>query len=203
MRGNANCFVTADENPLPNALPNAPPVAQASAAPPSNYDIFSSLNQTQGTGQPASSQTVSAAPPSDPFASLVSAEKSRVATPSSTGAAQNPPSSSLLDLGGLDQRASAPSSTTKTTGEDGEWSFTSALPESSGLPNLSQVQVLNSALRVEFVSRRVSGNAQQIYVVALFSNATNQPLSELHFQVAVEKVRCPPFNGELRVTDCM
>lgn len=50
--------------------------------------------------------------------------------------------------------------------------------------------MLDSSLRIEFVARRnASGGRQQIQVVALFTNTTNQPLNELHFQVAVEKVR--------------
>lgn len=71
--------------------------------------------------------------------------------------------------------------------EEDEWNFASSLPESNILPSMNRVQILNTALRVEFVARRHPPDARQIQVVALFSNTTNQLLSELHFQVAVEK----------------
>jgi hypothetical protein len=50
------------------------------------------------------------------------------------------------------------------------------------------VQVLNSSLKVEFLARRHPQQQRQIHLVASFSNATSQPLNDLHFQVAVEKV---------------
>lgn len=53
---------------------------------------------------------------------------------------------------------------------------------------MNKVQVLNSQLRVDFIARRVQTAPRQIYIQAAFSNATSQPISELHFQVAVEKV---------------
>jgi hypothetical protein len=50
------------------------------------------------------------------------------------------------------------------------------------------VQVLNSSIKIDFTSKRNAG--QHIHVVALFSNSTTRPITELHFQVAVEKVWC-------------
>ena len=75
--------------------------------------------------------------------------------------------------------------------EDDEWNFASSLPETSALPSVNRVQVLNTSLRIEFVARRHPQQPRLIHVVALFSNATSQPLNELHFQVAVEKVALP------------
>jgi len=57
----------------------------------------------------------------------------------------------------------------------------------SSLPNTNKVQVLDSSLKIDFVARRNPGHPRQIHVVALFSNRTSRPVTELHFQVAVEK----------------
>ena len=184
----------ANDNPTPAKQP---------ASPHPNYDILSSLNQPQAAtnaapvSSPHPAQPSGNSTPNDPFASLVFAEKSSP-LPAATSHKPTPSSSSLLDLGGgggMDNSATTGTTAVTTTtgnggGEDGEWNFTSSLPENSALPSVSHVQVLHSALRIEFASRR--GNPHQIYIIALFSNMTNQTISELHFQVAVEKVRKHP-----------
>lgn len=173
---------------------------QASTSFRPNYDIFSSMNTSQSPSQsstPApggrpqsiisSPATATPSPALDPFASLVSAG-SRQASPLPSGKASNsqPPAGSLLDLMGSEPAPPA-NSRTKAREED-EWNFASSLPESNALPSMNRVQVLNSTLRIEFMARRHPQQTQQIHLVALFSNGSNQPLSELHFQVAVEKV---------------
>ncbi|RAH44339.1 VHS domain protein [Aspergillus brunneoviolaceus CBS 621.78] len=176
-----------------------PPMPQASTSFRPNYDIFSSMNTSQSPSQsstPApggrpqsiisSPATATPSPALDPFASLVSAG-SRQASPLPSGKASNsqPPAGSLLDLMGSEPAPPA-NSQTKAREED-EWNFASSLPESNALPSMNRVQVLNSTLRIEFMARRHPQQTQQIHLVALFSNGSNQPLSELHFQVAVEK----------------
>ncbi|RAK82391.1 VHS domain protein [Aspergillus fijiensis CBS 313.89] len=176
-----------------------PPMPQASTSFRPNYDIFSSMNTSQSPSQsstPApggrpqsiisSPATATPSPALDPFASLVSAG-SRQASPLPSGKASNsqPPAGSLLDLMGSEPAPPA-NSRTKAREED-EWNFASSLPESNALPSMNRVQVLNSTLRIEFMARRHPQQTQQIHLVALFSNGSNQPLSELHFQVAVEK----------------
>jgi hypothetical protein len=84
--------------------------------------------------------------------------------------------------------AAAASGSSAKAQEEDEWNFASSLPESTALPTSNKVQVLNSSLRIEFVARRHPSQPRQIHVIALFSNTTAQPLNELHFQVAVEKV---------------
>ncbi|RAL09522.1 VHS domain protein [Aspergillus homomorphus CBS 101889] len=176
-----------------------PPMPQAPAGFRPNYDIFSSMNTSQppsqsstpapgGRPQSIISSPAAATPPPavDPFASLVSASP-RQASPLSSGKASSsqPPAGSLLDLMGS---GSAPPAASQTKApEEDEWNFASSLPESNKLPSMNRVQVLNSTLRIEFMARRHPQQTQQIHVVALFSNNTNQPLKELHFQVAVEK----------------
>jgi 6-phosphogluconate dehydrogenase (decarboxylating) len=94
----------------------------------------------------------------------------------------SPASSSLLDLGPSPAHQ-APQTTpapTASAGDD-EWTFTSALPED--VP----IAVLNSSVKIEFSPRRNPGD-NNIHVAALFSNTTAQPINELHFQLAIEKV---------------
>ncbi|PYI35117.1 VHS domain protein [Aspergillus indologenus CBS 114.80] len=176
-----------------------PPMPQASTSFRPNYDIFSSMNTSQppsqsstpapgGRPQSIISSPATATPPPalDPFASLVSAG-SRQASPLPSGKASSsqPPAGSLLDLMGSEP--APPANSQVRAREEDEWNFASSLPESNALPSMNRVQVLNSTLRIEFMARRHPQQTQQIHVVALFSNSSNQPLSELHFQVAVEK----------------
>ena len=149
-------------------------------------------SQSSTPGPSASPQVRSTATPpqaADPFASLVSASPRPGAggfqppAPQSQGA---PATSSLLDLAGGPTAPPQPAG--QVAAEDDEWNFASSLPQSNALPATNQVQVLNSQLRVEFQARRHQAAPRQIYVKAVFSNTTSQAISELHFQVAVEKV---------------
>lgn len=184
--------------PSPPAA-SPPPAQQAPAAFKPNYDILASMNTSRPASQsstpaPGASPQVrsTATPPqaADPFASLVSASPRPAAGGFQAPAPQSqaaPASSSLLDLAGgpLPPQPAGP----PAAAEDDEWNFASSLPQSNSLPATNQVQVLSSQLRVDFQVRRVQNAPRQIYVKAVFSNATSQPISELHFQVAVEKVR--------------
>ncbi|OJJ47515.1 hypothetical protein ASPZODRAFT_63344 [Penicilliopsis zonata CBS 506.65] len=188
-----------------------PSVQQTPAAFRSSYDALASLNPSRPTSKPSTPvpslfqqqqqqqqpATATPPPPTDPFAALVSASP-RVASPFTPSVSQSPRpgavSTSLLDLGGLLDSAPAPAAQpaaapVTTTVEDDEWSFASSLPEASALPRQNKMQVLNSSLRIDFAVRRPPNapNGRQIHIVAIFSNTTSQALSELHFQVAVEK----------------
>lgn len=199
---NTDLLANPPVNPLANqptdllANPPAsstPPVQQAPTPFKPNYDILSSLSSSRPASQvstpvPGFSQpsqplpqqaTTAAAPPAttDPFASLVSGS-SRGPSPFSPSPSQGPPSANPGRTG--DRPAEA---------EEDEWDFTSSLPESGALPSTNKVAVLDSSLRIEFVVRRHPNQARQIHIVGMFSNRTSQPLQELHFQVAVEKVR--------------
>lgn len=181
--------------PTPPMVSSTPPVQQAPPAFKPNYDILSSLNTSRPVSQsstpaPAAMRphsTTATPPPADPFASLVSASPRHPSPFPSVTPSQQPASagSALLDLVG--GSFSQPLVSRPKAAEEDEWDFASSLPEGSSLPTTNRVQVLNSSLRVELVARRHPQQTQQIHIVALFSNGTNQPLSELHFQVAVEK----------------
>ncbi|QKX56244.1 uncharacterized protein TRUGW13939_03345 [Talaromyces rugulosus] len=188
---------------------DGPPAATSSGAPPPsqpqessglqrNYDILSAISASRSGSQsstpapppPSQPNRSSPAPAADPFASLISGG-SRTSSPfaaaqSSTGHAQSP---SLVDLAGGPTPPPGPSQAASTSGGgafDDEWSFTSSLPEST-LPTSNRVRVLNSSLVIDFEVRRRPEDTKSIQMVALFSNATNQALTELHFQVAVER----------------
>ncbi|RAK98416.1 VHS domain protein [Aspergillus ibericus CBS 121593] len=183
-----------------------PSMPQAPAGFKPNYDILSSLGSSS---QPPSQSTTpvpgvrpqrvvaAATPPPavDPFASLVSASPRQASPLPSGGSVTGSATGSLLDLVGSGPAQPAGSGQAV---EDDEWNFASSLPESNTLPSTNRVRVLNSALRIEFVARRNPQQAEQIHVVALFSNGTSQPLNELHFLVAVEKaytLRLRPQSG--------
>jgi hypothetical protein len=161
--------------------PSVQPSGFSARSPPS-----SNLPSQTQTPVPISSamQKPAPTPPVDPFASLMSG-----ASQTSSGFNQlqsshisSPASSSLLDLGPSPAHQ-APQTTpapTASAGDD-EWTFTSALPED--VP----IAVLNSSVKIEFSPRRNPGD-NNIHVAALFSNTTAQPINELHFQLAIEKV---------------
>ncbi|KJZ72420.1 hypothetical protein HIM_08223 [Hirsutella minnesotensis 3608] len=71
--------------------------------------------------------------------------------------------------------------------EEEEWNFTSSLPpEAPTKPREHRSIVFNTNLRAEFVAKRV-GASNAINIIFAFSNNTAQPVSELHFQLAVTK----------------
>lgn len=173
-----------------------PPQQQAPAGFKPNYDILAGMSNSRPVSQSstpapgASPQTRSTATPpqaADPFASLMSASPRPGAGPSQAPAQapSAPASSSLLDLAG---GTSTPQAASKPVADEDEWNFASSLPQSNALPMKNQVQVLDSPLRIIFAASRVQSAPRQIHIQAVFSNMSSQPISELHFQVAVEKV---------------
>lgn len=179
--------------------PSTQPAPQAPAAFKPNYDILASMNSSRPTSQsptpaarasPQAQSTSTPPPAADPFASLVSASPRATASPFQPPAPQGQStlaSTALLDLAGGTSPAPTPAGQA-TAAEDDEWNFASSLPPSNALPTTNKIQVLNSQLRVDFVARRVPGQPRQIHIAGVFSNVSNQPIGELHFQVAVEKV---------------
>lgn len=139
----------------------------------------------------------SKAPAPDPFASLIQPTSGTTTPQMNQGSSKTPISTSggLLDISSLSiSPAQGTSATVNKTQEqtkaapaDDEWTFASALPEPAPQPS-NKIEVLNSPVKIDFVSER-KGAEPVIHVVAFFSNTTNLPISELHFQVAIEKVR--------------
>lgn len=71
--------------------------------------------------------------------------------------------------------------------DDDEWSFSSALPPEPSKPKEHQAMVSSTNVKIEMQARRAPGNENAINIVFAFSNNIPQPISELHFQLAVTK----------------
>ncbi|KUI72411.1 hypothetical protein VM1G_07970 [Cytospora mali] len=137
--------------------------------PFSSFDAFNSAPSTSknNTPQPPKYQQSAFAPPSqaiDPFAALAAP---RAAPP----------------------QASAPApAASQANNDDDEWNFSSALPtETPTLSREHKVLVSNTSLKIDMLANRTTGTSNSINLLFAFSNNTAQPISELHFQLAVTK----------------
>lgn len=152
---------------------NQAPVPHTTTSPKPNYDAFASLTSALPSSKPTTPAPAAqqARQPSqthtDPFAALV-ASSSRPSTPGQSRL----PQPALQASTTLKQTSSQPA--------DEDWMFESALPASN------VVKVLSSAVEIEFEPRRPQGQPA-IQITARFSNTTSQPITGLHFYVAVEK----------------
>lgn len=183
--------------------PVSPPqIAQQTQAPRPNYDAFSAHTSSRPPSKPATptpftqqpqqpQQHKQAAPPApasvDPFAALVSPSP-RVGTPAHQRGSSNPgaTSSSLLDL--ADTPSASTTAAVPQKPRDDDWNFASALPETEpSQPVAQHLQVLSSFIKIEFLATRRTQD-QTIHIFARFSNETQQSVSGVHFQVAVQKV---------------
>ncbi|EFQ98475.1 ADP-ribosylation factor-binding protein GGA2 [Nannizzia gypsea CBS 118893] len=152
---------------------------------------------------PAPSTSTPTPLPADPFAAITSGG-SRTSSPFNklqSSASSNAASSSLLDLSQLTSGASASnlrgsySPQQPTQGKqmtpaqaaepDDEWTFSSALPEET-LPSQNTIEVLNTAIGIKMQVKRFPGE-NKIHGLVSFSNNTPHAISELHFQIAIEK----------------
>lgn len=185
------------KGPAPVSSP--PPHVPSSSKP--NYDAFAALSNPASTSKTATptpsmfqqfqqqvpnQSSVPRQAQVDPFAALVS-QGSRTASPapSSIPPKASAPSNSLLDLApsaATPQASQAP----QPAANDDDWAFSSSLPESS-LPSSNTIEIQSSLVKVEFACTRQAGQPG-INITAAFSNMTNEPISGLHFQLAVEKV---------------
>lgn len=76
--------------------------------------------------------------------------------------------------------------------DDDEWNFSSALPpEAPQLPREHKTVVANTGLKIDMIANRNVDTDPSLSLLFAFSNNTAQPLSELHFQLAVTKVSGP------------
>lgn len=85
-------------------------------------------------------------------------------------------------------RPAAQPATTQSIDDD-EWNFSSALPaETSAMPKEHKVVICDSNLKIDLLANRKTGLSNSINLLFAFSNNTAQPISEVHFQLAVTKV---------------
>ncbi|KAG5969620.1 hypothetical protein E4U58_001284 [Claviceps cyperi] len=131
----------------------------------SQFASFTSpLPSQSGTPQPSLQQQPKPPPASqasaDPFAALASAS-----TPMSF------------------QQATAASAN-----NDDEWNFSSALPPAVlNKPKEHKGTINQSLLRTDYLAGRATGASHSIHITFAFSNNSAQPVTELHFQLAVTK----------------
>lgn len=166
--------------------------AQGSGASSSTPDPFSSFNafnsapstSKNNTPQPPKYQQSAFAAPAkaaDPFAALSSQSfgtgfptTSKPATPAPAPAPAAP---------------AAPAASVSQGNDDDEWNFASALPtETPALPREHRAVVNNTGLKIDMLANRTTASSNSINLLFAFSNNTAQPISELHFQLAVTKV---------------
>ncbi|KAM0322441.1 hypothetical protein ACHAQA_009508 [Verticillium albo-atrum] len=156
-------------------------VASPAAAPPSfsNLSSFTSPAQSQsGTPQPQANYIFNKPPPpapaSDPFAAL--------------GASFSPPQSTTP----------VPAPAAAANNDDDEWSFSSALPQAPAHPREHKTVVSDGGIKIEMLANRSTGTSTAMNIVFAFSNNTAQPVTELHYQVAVTKgyeIKISPQTG--------
>jgi ADP-ribosylation factor-binding protein GGA len=180
--------------PTPSRSP-APPAPPAESSKP-NYSAFSGFGISQPTPQTTTSQpslfqqqqqqqqaaaTAPHQPTSDPFAAL--ATPPRQSTPQQN---QAPVSKSIFDFA-----KAAPLATTippAPANDDDEWSFSSALPESNGLPSSKSITITDTTINISLHATRKSPSDPIITLNVKFSSKVAQLITELTFQVAVTKV---------------
>jgi len=163
------------------------PTPSTSPAPfKPDYSSFSAFGSSQPgskptTPQPSLFQQQQAAnlakqhaPIVDPFAALASPRQPISQSPSMFDfASPKPPvAPPALDI----------------TGDDDEWAFSSALPE----PQSNTIKVSDTALEVLLHASREPTATSSIAISLSYSNKTDQPISDLAFQVAVSKVSHSP-----------
>lgn len=157
------------------------------AAPPqssqgSNFNLFSSFPSSAPLSKPAT-PIPSSQPPqkkADPFAALNTPSRQpspfQHAPPKAPASVPQP-----VDLLGM----GSSNGTTATVADDDEWEFSSALPDQS-----TEITVTNSSIRTTWKVSRSSDT--ELLIESSTSNTTAQPITDLKFQLAAQKV-CP-FN---------
>ncbi|KAG6357944.1 hypothetical protein INS49_013827 [Diaporthe citri] len=157
--------------------------------PFSSFNAFNSAPSTSknNTPQPPNYQQSAFAAPAqaaDPFAALSSSNfgtgfsnTSKPATPAPAPAAAPAAAARPVSAAPVPQ-----------ANDDDEWNFASALPtEAPALPREHRAVVNNTALKIDMLANRTTGSSNSINLLFAFSNNTAQPISELHFQLAVTK----------------
>ncbi|KAF3013081.1 hypothetical protein G7054_g6336 [Neopestalotiopsis clavispora] len=151
---------------VPTMTTSPPPQSFTPFAAFSSAPSASQSNTPQPSIMSAFAPPKSATPANDPFASLASSQfSSKPATP----------------------KPAAPAPV--ASHDDDEWSFSSALPsETPALPKEHSASVKEGQLKVDMKAARSPQGPNAIALSFAFSNTTsNQPISDLHFELAVTK----------------
>ncbi|KAH7015160.1 VHS domain-containing protein [Ilyonectria destructans] len=142
--------------------------------PPPPFSQFAGFNsqppsQSSTPQLPLYQQSVHAPPPqpaSDPFAAL----------------------GSPLSMSQRASPAPPPQPAAAVANDDDEWNFSSALPpEAPSKPAEHRTTVSNTNLHIEMLANRYLPGSNAMDISFAFTNNLAQPISELHFQLAVTK----------------
>ncbi len=165
------------------------PVSTPTPPPNSSFSQFTSLVGSS----PASQSTTPQPPPS---------ARSAFSPPPPKAVAEDP----FAVLGSLSSpKPATPAPAPVAANDDDEWSFSSALPPEAPptLPREHRAVVSNTSVKIDLVANRAGGMAPSLSLLFSFTNNTVQPVSELHFQLAVTKVStliCLPPSTEVVLT---
>lgn len=158
--------------------------------PFSSFNAFNSAPSTSknNTPQPPNYQQSAFAAPAkaaDPFAAL-SSPSFGTGFPNTSKPATPAPAPAVAPAPAAPPASAAPVS---QANDDDEWNFASALPtETPALPREHRAVINNTSLKIDMLANRTTGSSNSINLLFAFSNNTAQPISELHFQLAVTKV---------------
>lgn len=200
-------FFASVSSPAPPSAPaNTGPIASSSQPATqtarSNYDAFASLTSGLTSPKPSSPRQFSQTSTVDPFAALISS--SRPHTPSRQQNGTHMQTSAVqTSAGGSRPPQSSSQIGAPTTSTEDDWAFQSAPPTSAPQPqasspasipahNTGKLKIDLQCIRQQAQSQPSPGaaipaGATPIYVRATFSNPTLQPITNIHFQVAVER----------------
>jgi hypothetical protein len=153
-------------------------------------------NSTAKTASPAPSQSGFPSFGSAPGSQSITPQP-QFQTPSQSAFSPPPPSNDpFAFLSGSKSPAQqpspapAPAPVATASNDDDEWNFASALPpEAPSKPKEHRGTVSNTNVRIEFIAARTAQASNALNMKFAFSNNTPLPVSELHFQLAVTKVR--------------
>ena len=165
-----------------NSTAQGPGASTSTPDPFSSFNAFNSAPSTSknNTPQPPNYQSSAFAAPAqaaDPFAALSS--NFTTGFPNASEPANPDPAPA----------PSAPAAPASQANDDDEWNFASALPtDTPALPREHRAVVNNTSLKIDMLANRTTGTSNSINLLFAFSNNTAQPISELHFQLAVTKV---------------
>jgi ADP-ribosylation factor-binding protein GGA len=186
------------------AVPQSPHVPQQQSTA-QIVDLFgSSSNSGSAQQTPSPLPSARAQPPPqpartpDPFAALNSPTP-RQGSPMNFQQSVKPPHVALGTVDLLGGAIPAPTSnlahsTTAAANDDDEWTFASAVPDSS-----KEITVNNTIVNVLFKVSRESDTV--LLIQNHISNNTPQPISNLTFQVAASKVRLESVPMDTSITN--
>ncbi|KAK7398343.1 ARF-binding protein [Neonectria punicea] len=163
--------------------------------------LLSSVTENNSAKGPVSSQPTPP-PPFSQFAGFTSQPASQSSTPQlpfQQQSAHPPPpqqpasdpfaalSSPLSNSGRASPAPPQPQPAT-VPNDDDEWNFSSALPpDTPSKPQEHRATVSNTNIHIEMIANRNPPSSNSMNIAFAFTNNLAQPISELHFQLAVTK----------------